>query len=300
LARRRKYGPQVTDEARAGIDLDDAGSAEVLLIEDIQVDEEYQRELRHDLVNKIALAYDIVKAGPILVNKRKQKDGGGLWCIDGQHRMAGALQAGETEIFAHVTHGLSKQEEAELRLARNDRRSDSTFEKFRTRLVMGDRKVEDMVEIARQHGTTLNMSPQFSSGINALVACEALYDAGEGGGVWLGRVLRFLRDTFGEDKMGGSVVSGSMLKAVAWFLDRHPRQARDLQVRLRQVGVAEIDRQARNHKAINGGSQWLNYYRALVATYNHGRQEKNKIEAKTIGSIKQLGEAGHPKTAPFE
>ncbi len=286
-----KYGDAVTEAARAGIDLNELGSAEVLPIASIQVDEDYQRQLRYDLVNKIGREYDIVKAGPILVNERP---GDGLWCVDGQHRMAGAAQAGETEIFAHVTHGLTVAEEAELRLARNDRRSDNTFEKFRTRLVMGDEKAHAIMEIARQHGTQINLQANIRSGINASVAAEVLYDAGSGDGVWLGRVLTFLSDTFGEENMGGSVTSASLMKAVAWFLDRHPSVAGELKLRLQAVGTEEVDRQARNHRAINGGSQWINYYRSLVGIYNHGRQERNKLEARTVGSITELGTAARP------
>ena len=286
-----------TDVATKGIDLNGLGSAEVIPIGSIQVDEEYQRELRHDLVNKIGSEYDIVKAGPILVNERdpENNQGDGLWAVDGQHRMAGALQAGETEIFAHVVHGLTRAEEAELRLARNDRRSDNTFEKFRARLVMGDEKAHAIVECVRQQGAKLNLAVSPTHGINALVAAETLYNAGDGAGVWLGRVLRFLRETFGEEHLGGKVVGANMMKAVAWFIDRHPhvRQS-ELSTRVSNAGMEEIDRQARNHQAINGGALWVNHYRALVAIWNHGRMEQNKIEAKTIGSLAQLGRQGVP------
>src|SRR5262245_47300261 len=94
---------QVSKDAIKGIELNGLGSAEVLPIAEIIVDPDYQRALRHDLVNKIGREYDIVKAGPILVSRR----GGKYYCVDGQHRLAGALQAGETEIFAHVVHGLT-------------------------------------------------------------------------------------------------------------------------------------------------------------------------------------------------
>ena len=102
------------------IDLGDWGSAEVLQIADIQIDPDYQRDLRHDLIDKIAREYDVVKAGPILVSKRAD---GSLWNVDGQHRMIGAERAGETEVFANVVHGLTQEQEAALRLARNDRRA---------------------------------------------------------------------------------------------------------------------------------------------------------------------------------
>lgn len=275
--------------ASKGLDLDSMGTAEVIAIAAINIDEDYQRDLRHTFVNQIARNYDIVKAGPILVNERVD---GSLWCVDGQHRMMGADQAGEEEIFAHVTHGLTKQEEAELRLARNDRKSDNVYEKFRTRLVMGDVKAHSMVELARQHGTQLNLSVNAHKGVNALVTAELLYDAGGGNGVWLGRVLRFLNETF-DSNLGGQNVSANMLKAVAWFIDRHAAQGearlKELRERVARLGMEDLDRKARAHKAINGGSDWVNYYRTLVETYNSGRSDKNKLEAKTTGGISELG-----------
>jgi hypothetical protein len=303
MARKRIYGDQVSDAASAGIDLGDLGSAEVIKIDEIRVDEDYQRELRHDLVNKIAQEYDLVKAGPILVNERKRKDGGGLWAVDGQHRMAGAAQAGEAEILAHVTHGLSKEQEAELRLARNDRRSDNQQEKFRTRLVMGDEKAHAIVELVRQKGTRLNIdSTNVHVGINAIGAAETLYDAGVGNGLWLGKVLDLLREAFGEENMGGRVCSSAMMKSLAWFLDRHHVPKAELIEKLRLAGVDEVDRQARNHKAISGGSMWLNYYRALVGIWNFGRQDANKLDVKIKGSLAQLGTAANPgpHTGGFE
>lgn len=282
----------LSSAAVAGVNLDGFGSAEVLKIEAIQIDPDYQRDLRHDLVNKIAREYDIVKAGPILISERSD---GSLWCVDGQHRMLGALQAGETEVFANVVHGLNKEQEAELRLARNDRRSDTIYEKFRTRLVMGDAKAHRIVEIVRQNKSDVNLTPNVNTGINAIGALELLFDA-TGGGSWLGRTLRVIREAFGDDEMNPDTCSGSMLKAVCWFLaqhvDSHEVPEREFIERLGATDVADIRRKSVSMKAANGGTQWVNHYRAMVEIWNYRRSEKNMIRWKTIGSIASLGEVG--------
>jgi hypothetical protein len=285
----------LSEGAVTGLNLGDLGSAEVLTIATINVDPEYQRDLRHSLVNRIGRQYDIVKAGAILCNERTEEDGGGLWCVDGQHRMAGAVQAGEKEIFAHVTHGLSVEQEAELRLARNDRMPDSVYEKFRTRLVMGDPKAERMLEIVEKHGTTINTAPQGSSGINAVAAVEALYDAGDGVGEWLDRVLSVLTEAYGENR-GPEVLSSNLMKATAWFIAQHfafgEASHADLIERLNMFGPDDIKRKAIAHKAAMGGSDWVNYYRALVELYNFRRTDAKKLKWKTVGSISQLGTYG--------
>lgn len=286
VKRRRRKGDGLSDAAVVGIAINGLGSAEVLKIEEINVDTAYQRSLRHDLVNKIASEYDIVKAGPILVSEREDDT---LWAVDGQHRMAGALQAGETEIFAHVVRGLDQETEANLRLARNERRSDSTFEKFRTRMVMGDKKVHRMVEVAHEYGVELNLEPNAQSGINALGTAEFVYDV-DGTGVQLARVIKFITEAF-QDETGE--FSASMLKAVLWFIDRHidSREVnwKEATERFGTFGIDDIRRKAVSHKAANGGSLWVNYYRALVEIWNFRRTEANKIHWKISGSAKQLG-----------
>jgi hypothetical protein len=270
------------------IDLGDWGSAEVIPIADINIDPDYQRDLRHDLIDKIAREYDVVKAGPILVSKRAD---GSLWNVDGQHRMIGAERAGETEVFANVVHGLTQEQEAALRLARNDRRADSIYEKFRTRLVMGDEVAHRIVEIVRQNSTDVNLIPNATTGINAVACLELLYDI-DGTGTWLGRTLRALREAFGEDELGPTTCSASMMKAVAWFIAQHvdSKEApyEEFIARLGQYGPEDIRRKAVSHKAANGGAIWINYYRSIVEAWNF-RRSKNMLRWKTIGSLSRIG-----------
>jgi hypothetical protein len=292
--------------AVTGLNLQEAGSAEVVEIANINVDPAYQRDLRHDLVNKIGRGYDIVKAGPVLVSEREDST---LWMVDGQHRMAGAQQAGETELFAHVVHGLTQAQEAELRLARNDRKSDTQQEKWRSRLVMGDPKAEAITELVLQYGTEINLSPVGTHGINAIATLELLWDI-DNTGVWLGRVLKVIDDAFNDPERGavpvdasehGSMInpdnaSASMLKAICWFLTKHvdSREAgyEEFVTRLAQFGVEDVRRKAVSHRAVNGGALWLNYYRGIVEVYNFRRSDAKKLKWKTIGSISQLGAAG--------
>lgn len=289
--KRRAQIKGVTKNAVKGLNLDDAGSAEVLRIDDINIDPAYQRNLRHDLIERIRSDYDIVKAGPILVSKRKD---GTLWCVDGQHRMTGAKLAGEEEVFAHVVHNLTQEEEAALRLARNERRSDNTFEKFRTRLVMGDKKAHAIVGICHQFKTQVNESTNVHQGINALAALEILYDIDNG--ATLTKVLKCLQDIYGEDELYGRNVGSSMLKGIAWFLARHVDNKEvkynDFVERMSSVDSDDIDRKARTHKAALGGAVWINYYRAMVELWNFRRSDANKIAWKTQGGIATLGDTG--------
>lgn len=279
----------LTEAAKIGKSFDDFGSAEILDIAQLNVDTAYQRALRHNLVNQIGKEYDIVKAGPILVSERKDKS---LWVVDGQHRMAGALQAGEDAIFAHVIHGLTKEQEADLRLARNNRMSDSVYEKFRTRLVMGDFVAHRMQELVRQQGTEINLEPNAHTGINAIGTAEEIYNVDDG--VSLVRVLKFLNEAFNDEQ---GMYAAAMMKGLAWFIEMHiavKNEATHAEAvkRFSAAGVDDIRRKAISHKAANGGSLWVNYYRAMVEIYNFRRQENKKLRWKISGSSKLLGDDG--------
>ena len=296
---------QVSAGAIKGLDLAEAGSAEVLKIADLNVDDAYQRDLRHDLVNKIAEAYDIVKAGPVLISERAD---GSLWVVDGQHRIAGAALAGETEIFAHVVHGLTRETEAELRLARNERRGDTMAEKWRSRLVMGDPKAHAITNLVFQHGTQINIVPVTYQGINAIATLELIWDL-DNSGVWLGRVLNVIEAAWVDPEDPESIINPQMastvnLKAIAWFLSQHvdSREAdvHEFEDRLRSAGPEDIRRKAVSHKAANGGAMWLNAYRAMVESYNFRRTDARKLKWKTIGSISQLGQEGTRKSVYSE
>lgn len=293
---------ELTSGAVTGKAFGQYGSAEILLIDSINVDGSYQRDLRHDLVNTIGKGWDIVKAGEILVSARAD---GTLWCVDGQHRMAGAQLAGETEIFAHVIHGLTQEQEAELRLARNDRKSDTIAEKFRARLVMGDQTAHQILELVKQQGTEINLVPNSYHGINAIATVEVLYKIDETG-VWLSRTLRVIREAFSngadEDRfiaegidpqMTPETCSTSMLKSVCWFLSQHvdAREVGEAEFikRMSSMGTEDLRRKAVSHKSANGGALWVNYYRGLVEIWNFRRTEKQKIKWKTTGSILTLG-----------
>jgi hypothetical protein len=284
----------LSNAAVTGIDLAQAGSAEVVEIENINVDPDYQRDLRWDLVNTIARDYDIVKAGPILLSERED---GTLWNVDGQHRMAGAAQAGETEMFAHVVHGLTREEEAELRLARNNRRSDTIQEKFKTRLVMNDPVAHEIVKVVERFGAEINLSPVTSKGINAIGTLELLYKL-DSTGVWLDRTLNFVTDCWlrPDHVITPEIAGTNSLKASCWFIGQHivTREASwDESVeRFSSYDVEDISRKAAAHKAALGAAMWINWYRALVELWNWKRTEARKLKWKTTGSITRLGEAG--------
>jgi hypothetical protein len=254
-----------------------AGTLEVVHIADLNVDYSYQRDLNADLVNKIKDGYDMAVAGAIVVSRREN---GSLWVVDGAHRVAGATLAGETEMLAQVLTGLDRQGEAELRLKGNVKRSDKSAERFKAQVAAGWPESLAIMEIVENFDTKLNLSaPDVRHGINAISAVEMIYRRNKG--ILLTRTFELIRDAFGE--IGGKTASVAMIKGVAWLIERHetemsrPRMVEKMQ----RDNVDMIERKARSIKLSHGGALWVNYYRAMIDSYNERLPQGSILEWKT-------------------
>lgn len=262
-----------------------AGTIEVVEIATLKVEHLYQRDLNADLVQQIAKNWDIVTAGTIVVSKRKSGD---MYVVDGQHRIAGAVYAGETHILAQVIEGLTPEEEADLRIKGNVKRADRIQELFRARLFSGDKVARALAGIAEEFDTKINVAPDMNHGLNAIAAIEAIY-MDDGTGDKLRRTFRTIKEAWG--KTGGDYTSAPVLKGLTWFLDRHMSEIDYARLidRLRTEGPGSIGRVARNYKAAMGGAMWLNTYRAIVEAYNYNLREQSRLEFRTNRHTRGFG-----------
>lgn len=273
--------------ADISVDTDGAGTIAVLALADLKVDPVYQRDLTAQFVERLAENWDIVTAGTIVVSRRP---GGDLYIVDGQHRAAAAVRAGETHILAQVVNEPSAEEEARLRLKGNVKRTDRVFEVFRARLAANDETALAIERILAGVGTHVNMVPTLGEGINAITAVEKLYNLDEG--VTLIRVLSILKKLFGEIRP--EIASSDLLKGLTWFLGQHEDKidSERFERMLKLTGPSALARSARAHKASLGGTLWINTYRALVTMYNEGLSDASKLEWRTKGSTSWKASGG--------
>lgn len=258
-----------------------AGKIEIVELTKLRIDPLYQRDLIADFVEKMAENWDIVTAGTIVVSKRPN---GELYIIDGQHRAAAAVRAGESHILAQVLNEPSAEEEARLRLKGNFKRTDRVYEVFRARIAAGDPKAKKIRNILKSLDTQINYSPTSDSGINAVSAVEKLYDLDEG--VTLVKILSLQKELFGP--ITPEHAASNTMKALAWFFARHENEITSdrFKQKYKSMGPAALSRSGRAHKASLGGSLWMNIYRALVTMYNEGLTDANKLEWRTKGSTR--------------
>ena len=257
---------------------------EVLEIDDLQVDYRYQRELNQNLVEKILADWSFLASDVITVSARENDDEDDereydYYIINGQHRSGAAKLAGETEILAFVYYGLTVDEEADLRLKANNRRSDTPQERFHAQLTAGREDSLAIAALCQEFGTKVNRIANKYNGINCVSALEALY--GLDGGLLLRQTLKFLQDAHGEIRE--AVGSEPVIRGTAWFIRTHATEYNrtDARDRMRRVGADSILLKGRTTQQAMGGSLWINYYRAMVETYNHRRAEHNRLEWRT-------------------
>lgn len=273
--------------ADISVDTGSAGKIEVVELAKLKVDPVYQRDLTADFVERLAENWHFITAGAILVSKRPNGD---LYIVDGQHRAAAALRAGETHILAQVVNEPSAEEEARLRLKGNVKRTDRIYEVFRARLAANDETALAIQRILTDLDTQINMTPTLGTGINAVQAVEKLYELDKG--VTLIRILTMLKTLFGH--IQPEIASSDLMKGLAWFLSHHEGtiDMERFERLFKMQGPAATARSARAHKASLGGPVWVNTYRALVTFYNEGLTEANRIEWKTKGSTNWRGGLG--------
>jgi len=273
---------------RKPFDVAQAGSIEVVSIEDLHSDPLYQRDLIAQVVENIANDYDIVTAGTIVVSQRPNGD---MFIVDGQHRVAGAKLAGETHVLAQVIENMTPEDEAKRRIQGNYKKTDKVYEIFRARVFAGDPVARGITALLAEFDTQINYVPDYDRGINAVSAVEGIYKMDDG--VRLRRILQTLTAAFGD--VQGAHANGNLLKSVGWFIDRHGEEAdiERLISRMTTEGVGSLTRKAVNMKAVMGGTQWINMYRALVEVYNERLADSNKLEWRTLRSSSWKNKGGY-------
>jgi ParB-like chromosome segregation protein Spo0J len=268
----RKKMPMLSDEDGRQRKL------EVVRIDDLRVDHRYQRELNQALVERIldgrGGGYDLVAADVITVAKRPN---GELFIVNGQHRAAAAKIAGEAEMLAFVYDGLSIEQEADLRLKSNTRRSDTSLERFWGMVAAGDQEAIGLRDLIETAGGKINRTPNSHTGINAIAALESMYADDQELLTW---TLQAITEAYGS--LDGENVMVPQLRGLYWFLKVHEGEYnwRTLIERAKQHGPEDLMRKSRAHRAVSGGADWLNVYRALLEVYNHRRMEHTRLQQK--------------------
>jgi len=183
-----------------------------LAIAEIQVDPEAQRALSKPWVEQHVNDFDPEQIGYIVVNRREN---GKLYVVDGQHRLAllAAVGWGDQQVQCEYFEGLTQAGEAELFLARNDRKSVQTFDKFRVSITAKEEMACDIDRIVRIQGLAV-ANQQKEGHIVAVAALTRVY-SGDGisvkdGPAALARTLKIIQNAWGRRaaNFNGKIIEG--------------------------------------------------------------------------------------------
>lgn len=154
---------------------------EYLNVDALQVDLEVQRGLKQARVEELAKNWDADGVGVITVSRRELKPGvTGDFIVDGQHRWAAAKRVGQAKIRAEVYTDLSRSDEAALFRVRNNTKVVSTYDKFRVRLVEGDKVALDLERMLNDNGWFVRVNRfQGHGSFTAIGALEWVYHGAE-------------------------------------------------------------------------------------------------------------------------
>lgn len=146
---------------------------ELVKLDDMIVDETYQRPVHDVFTRDLVLKFDERLVGTIDLSKRKQ---GQYAILDGLQRYTTMGQVGKTAAWAAVYAGMTVEDEAAFFYHKNrDRKMIHPYYHFRARLVAGDSGTQEINRIVEKHGFRLYTSSGSGTDIAAIAAVERVY-----------------------------------------------------------------------------------------------------------------------------
>lgn len=188
---------------------------------DLLIDPRVQGVRRESRVQEMATNWDPRAVGTITISERRD---GTMYTIDGQHRVAGALERRIRAItegpdgplvewehkpvarmLAQVHVGLSLAEEAQMYVLLNNTKVPQAVDRIAVAAIGGDPIAELLVNTGAKYGWYLKKAPRIQ-------ANQALYKIAkwDGDGVILDRVFHILTDAWQHeaDATSGDIVEG--------------------------------------------------------------------------------------------
>lgn len=164
---------------------------------------ESQRELNRAWADHIATDIDVEKLGVFVVNRVD----GVFWLIDGQHRREALVAAGwgDQQVQCQVFEDLNSEQEAELFLGLNDRKSIPALQSFRIAVFAGREREVAIDRIVRDLDCAVT-ADKIDGAIGAVGTLIRIFD--RSGGKVLSRTIRIVRDAYGAPGLEAHVIDG--------------------------------------------------------------------------------------------
>lgn len=238
---------------------------------DIRINPLAQREFRQHWADSILAKFDPDRMQPHHVNQRD----GHWYCVDGQHSFdAEKRWLGEgwedQQSQCWTYEGLTSEEEADLYLYLNNRKSPDVFSSFRIAVHAGREVQCDIDRVVRAQELVISRD-NIDGAIGAVGTLERVY-ARSGPGV-LARALGIIRDAYGNAGFEGAVIDG-----ISLLCDRYNGEL-DRAKAVKQLsnahgGVKGLLNSANDLRYKTGNKRSHCVAAAAVATINRGKGKK--------------------------
>jgi len=241
---------------------------ELIPIDRMFADHDYQRPVPWDFVRKLAARYDETLVGTIDVSSRKR--GATFAILDGQLRYEASKLKQKTALWCSIYEGLDKASEARFFLHKNrDRKVVHIFYTFMARVVAEDPEAVEMKKLTEKYAYRISIvsAAHDERNISAIAALEQAQKLGV-----LEPVLVTLKgSTYGRVKGQDS----NLIRGLSYVHAAYPNGGLDLE-HLQEV-IANRDvpwllGRAREGAGMNNSSVQHYMARVLVEEYNRGRR----------------------------
>ncbi|YBV97547.1 hypothetical protein M1D80_11900 [Phyllobacteriaceae bacterium JZ32] len=236
----------------------------------IDVDGNYQREIKSPLVNKILRKFSWAKFGAIVL---AAQDGGRFTVVEGQHRWkAASLHPDVTEVPAIVVKHGDAAAEAESFLAINrDRMAVTSVEQYWAGLTAGDETAIAISKVLHAAGCDVvpaqgHYRPNLTNSIGAISRCLKYYGHGP-----TRRALLVIRAAWPDE---AKALRGTLISALARLIRANEKKVSDpdLVAAIRRESYAKLTAHAEAFRKLSGGSAETALTKAITELYNKGRR----------------------------
>ena len=236
----------------------------------IDVDNNYQREVKPHLVDRILKKFSWSKFGAIVLSRGQN---GRFNVVEGQHRWAAAkLHPDVSEVPAVVVDHDDVKGEAESFLAINrDRMAVSSVEQYWAGLTAGDDRAVAVSNVLHKAGCDVvpaqgHYRPNLTNSISAIDRCLQRY-----GEAATRRALLIIRAAWPDET---KALRGTLITALARIVRANEKVVADpeLVAAIRPQSLAKLTAHAEGFRKLSGGSSETALTKTIAELYNKGKR----------------------------
>ncbi|MER9912668.1 hypothetical protein NKJ71_18765 [Mesorhizobium sp. M0050] len=248
----------------------DKPTLEWVALDLIDVDRNYQREIKPLLVEKILTKFTWRKFGAIVLTRKAE---GRFAVVEGQHRWKAAClhPAVDAVPAVIVTHDDTASEADSFLAINRDRMAVTSVEQYWAGVTAGDDAAMAISKVLQAAGCDVvpvqgHYRPNLTNSISALDRCLKRYGHGS-----TRRALLVIREAWPDD---AKALRGTLITALARIIRANEKTVSDadLAAVIRRESFAKLTAHAESFRKLSGGSADTAIARTIAELFNRGKR----------------------------